>query len=91
MAGLFWFEPKGRKRGWGGGEKGGKWGEGAGGGRERRNLGLNEEVTDRIDDIKTPTVYRVVVKLSISTNASALFPAFDSQVVKEIVGVRGAK
>ena len=90
MAGLFWFEPKGRKRGGGEGRKGGKWG-GGGRGRVRRNLGLNEEVTDRIDEIKTPTVYRVVVKLSILTNASALFPAFDSQVVKEIVGVRGAK
>ena len=74
-----------------GGEKRGQGGGKGEGGRVRRNLGLNEEVTDRIDDIKTPTVYRVVVKLSISTNASALFPAFDSQVVKEIVGVRGAK
>ena len=62
-----------------------------GGGRVRRNLGLNEEVRDRIDDIKTPTVYRIVVKLSITTDASALFPAFGLQVVKEIVGVRGAK
>ena len=54
-------------------------------------MGLNEEVRDRIDDIKTPTVYRILIKLSISTDASALFPAFDSQVVKEIVGVMGAK
>ena len=90
MAGLFWFEPKGKKRRRGEGRKGGKWGEG-GGWRVRRNLELNEEVRDRIDDIKTQTVYRIVIKLSISTDASALFPAFDSQVVKEIVGVRGAK
>ena len=59
--------------------------------RVGRKLNLNEEVRDRIDDIKTPSVNRGVVNLSITTDASALFPAFDSQVVKEIVGVRGAK
>ena len=88
MAGLFGLSRKGEKEGGGRGEKGARGGKGGG---ARRNLGLNEEVRDRIDDIKTPTVYRIVIKLSITTDASALFPAFDSQVVKEIVGVRGAK
>ena len=83
-----WFEPKGIGGRWGeGGGRGGKGGKG----RVGRKLDLNEEVRDRIDDIKTPSVNRRVVDLSIMTDASALFPAFDSQVVKEIVGVRGAK
>ena len=84
-----WFEPKGTEGRWGGREGGEMEREGGGG--VGRKLDLNEEVRDRIDYIKTPSVNRSVVNLTITTDASALFPAFDSQVVKEIVGVRGAK
>ena len=86
MAGLFGLSRKGEEGG-----RGREGGEGGRGGGEGRKLDLNEEVRDRIDDIKTPSVNRSVVNFSITTDASALFPAFDSQVVKEIVGVRGAK
>ena len=86
-----WFEPKGKEGRWGGGKGARGKGVEGGGGRVGRKLDLNEEVRDRIDDIKTPSVNRGVVNLTITTDASALFPAFDSQVVKEIVGVRGAK
>ena len=68
-------------------------GEGGGGGRIQSKIWavyfLNEEVTDCIHEVKSPACCEVV--LSISKNGSALFPAFDSQVVKEVGGMRSAK
>ena len=52
-------------------------------------ISLNEEVTDCINEVKSPAFCEVV--LSISINGSALFPAFGSQVVKEVGGMRSAK
>ena len=52
---------------------------------------LNKEVADRCYEVRLNAPTLLAVVLSSSSDASSLLPCIDSQVVKEVGGVRGAQ